>query len=200
MQASIILHIIYNLKILKYLTVNSLTKYDNFLYLTIMKPVPYYKLYEELLEQYPIEANPEIYSLYTSMLQHLMKCFKLKHSTAVKLLLKIEEKLGIHLVRDRELTNMKMLKLKKNEDVKRYFRTIYWYNKLPIDTVDAIIRKYNNISASIVKKFLLEKGQLTSEKFDKFTYSQKYYKEHKQELKEKKREYRARKKKEREIL
>ena len=89
-----------------------------------MKPVPYDKLYEELLEHYPIEENPEIYSLYTSMLNHLMKCFKLKHSTAVKLLLKIEEHLGIHLVRDREMTNMKMINVTKGNDVKRYFRIL----------------------------------------------------------------------------
>ena len=58
-----------------------------------MKPVQYNKLCDELLEQYPIEENPEIYSLYTSMLNLLMKVFKLKHSTAVKLLLKVEEHL-----------------------------------------------------------------------------------------------------------
>ena len=155
-----------------------------------MKPVQYDKLYEELLEQYAPEDNPEIYSLYTSMLQHLMKCFKLKHSTAVKLLLKIEEHLGIHLVRDREITNMRMLNLKKDDDMKRYFRCIYWYNKLPLETVNDILKKYNNINASIVKKFLFEKGQLTSVKFSEFTYAQQYYREHREELKEKKREYR----------
>ena len=74
-----------------------------------MKKIDYESLTEELLEHYPTEDNPEIYSLYTSMLNHLMKIFKLKHSTAVKLLLKIEEKLGIHLVRDREMTNMQLL-------------------------------------------------------------------------------------------
>lgn len=163
-----------------------------------MKPVPYDKLYEELLEHYPIEENPEIYSLYTSMLQHLMKCFKLKHSTAVKLLLKVEEKLGIHLVRDRELTAMKMLNLKKNDDVKRYFRCIYWYNKLSIETVDTIIHKYNNISASIVKKFLRENGQMPEDKYNEFTYAKQYYLQNKEELLKKKREYRQRKKKERE--
>ena len=158
-----------------------------------MKPVKYDKLYEELLEDYPIQEHPELYSLYTSMLNHLMKIFKLKHSTAVKLLLKVEEHLGIHLVRDRELTAMKMLNLKKDDDVQRYFRTIYWYNKLSIETVDAIYKKYNDISASIVKKFLREKGQLTSEKFDKFTYAQQYYLEHRKELLEKKRHYRQQK-------
>ena len=161
-----------------------------------MKPVPYDKLIEELLEHYPTEDNPEIYSLYTSMLNHLMKCFKLKHSTAVKLLLNIEEKLGIHLVRNREMTNMKLLNLKKNDDVKRYFRCIYWYNKLSVETVDTIIRKYNNISASLVKKFLRENGEMSESKFNQFTYAKQYYLSHKEELLEKKRLYRQRKKKE----
>ena len=163
-----------------------------------MKPVQYDKLYEELLEHYPIEENPEIYSLYTSMLQHLMKCFNLKHSTAVKLLLKIEEHLGIHLVRDHDLTNMHLLNIKKDDDIKRYFRCIYWYNKLPIETVDAIIKKYNNINASIVKKFLKENGDMSEVKYKEFTYARDYYQKNRKELLEKKRQYRQRKKKERE--
>ena len=165
-----------------------------------MKPVNYESLTEHLLEDYPIEENPEIYSLYTSMKQHLMKVYKLKPTTAHKFLVKVEERLGIHLMRDRELTNMKMLKLKKDDDVKRYFRCIYWYNKLPIELVDAILKKYNNISASIVKKFLFEKGQLTAEKFDKFKYAKKYYLEHKKELCEKKRHYRQQKRLEKEKI
>lgn len=164
-----------------------------------MQPVNYESLTEELLEHYPVESNPEIYSLYTSMRLHLMKVFHLKNSTAVKLLLKVEEKLGLHLIRDREVTNMQMLKLKKNEDVKRYFRTIYWYNKLPIETVDAIIRKYNNISASIVKKFLRKNGEMSESKFNEFTYAQRYYKHNKEEIKEKKRIYRQKKRLEREM-
>lgn len=163
-----------------------------------MKPVPYEDLYEELLEHYPVDENPEIYSLYTSMRLHLMKVFHLKNSTAVKLLLKVEEKMGIHLVRDRELTNMQMLKLKKNEDVKKYFRTIYWYNKLPIETIDAIIRKYNNINAYIVKKFLRKNGDMPEEKYKEFNYAQNYYKSHKEEIKEKKRIYRQNKRLEKE--
>ena len=163
-----------------------------------MKPIEYDKLYAELLEDYPIEENPELYSLYTSMLQHLMKCFNLKHSTAVKLLLKIEEKLGIHLVRNREMTNMKLLNLKKNDDVKRYFRCIYWYNKLSVETVDTIIHKYNDINVSLVKKFLCENGLMSDEKMSKFTYAKQYYLQHKKELLEKKRLYRQRKKKEKE--
>ena len=163
-----------------------------------MKPIEYDKLYAELLEDYPIEENPELYSLYTSMLQHLIKCFNLKHSTAVKLLLKIEEKLGIHLVRNREMTNMKLLNLKKNDDVKRYFRCIYWYNKLSVETVDTIIHKYNNITASLVKKFLRENGQMSDEKMSKFNYAKQYYLSHKKELLEKKRLYRQHKRLEKE--
>ena len=158
-----------------------------------MKPVQYNKLCDELLEHYPVEENPEIYSLYTSMLNHLMKVFKLKHSTAVKLLLKVEERLGIHLVRDRELTAMKMINVKKGNDVNRYFRILYWTTKLPLETLDAIIKLHGDVNCRLVKKFLFEKEQLTSEKFDKFTYAQKYYLEHKKELCEKKRLYRAKK-------
>ena len=158
-----------------------------------MKKIDYEALAEKLTEEYPIEDNPEIYSLYTPMKQHLMKVYKLKATTAHKFLVKVEERLGIHLMRDREMTNMKMLNLNKDDDVKRYFRCIYWYNKLSLETVDAIYKKYGDISASIVKKFLFEKGQLTSEKFDKFKYAKKYYLEHKKELLEKKRLYRQKK-------
>ena len=158
-----------------------------------MKKIDYEALAEKLTEDYPIEENPELYSLYTSMLNHLMKVFKLKHSTAVKLLLKVEERLGLHLVRDRELTAMKMINVTKGNDVKRYFRILYWTKQLTIETVDAILKKYNDISASIVKMFLRENGQLTAEKFDRFTYAKKYYLEHRAELCRKKREYRLKK-------
>ena len=158
-----------------------------------MKKIDYETLSDDLIENYAPEEFPEIYSLYTSMKQHLMKVYKLKATTAHKFLVKVEERLGIHLMRDREMTNMKMLNLKKDDDVKRYFRMMYWYNKLSLETVDAIYKKYNDISASIVKKFLFENGQLTSEKFDKFTYAHKYYLEHKKELCEKKRLYRQKK-------
>ena len=160
-----------------------------------MKPVPYDKLIEELLEHYPTEDNPEIYSLYTSMLNHLMKCFKLKHSTAVKLLLKIEEKLGIHLVRDRELTNMQLLNVTKGNDVKRYFRILYWTTKLPLETLDTIIKIHGDVNCRIVKEFLKQNGLMSDEKMKEFNYAQNYYREHREELKEKKREYRAKKKK-----
>ena len=177
-----------------------MTIWIHFLIFNYMKKIDYETLAEELFEQYPVEENPEIYSLYTSMKQHLMKVYKMSSTTAHKILIKVEERLGLHLVRDNEVTNMKMLNIKKDDDVKKYFRTMYWYNKLSIDIVDAILKKYNNISASIVKKFLFEKGQLTSEKFDKFAYAKKYYLEHKQELLKKKRIYRQKKKLEKEII
>ena len=158
-----------------------------------MKPVKYDKLYDELLEDYPVEENPEIYSLYTSMLQHLKKIFKLKHSTAVKLLLKVEEHLGIHLVRDRELTAMKLINVTKGNDVKRYFRILYWTTKLPLETLDAIIKKHGDVNCRLVKKFLRENGEMSENKYSEFNYAQQYYRAHKQELLEKKRDYRAKK-------
>ena len=165
-----------------------------------MKKIDYEALTDDLIENYAPEENPEIYSLYTSMLNQLMKVFSLKHSTAVKLLLKVEERLGIHLMRDRELTNMKMIHMTKDDDVKRYFRTIYWYNKLPLETVDAIYKKYGDINCRLVKMFLRENGQMSENKYSEFNYAQQYYRSHKQELLEKKREYRAKKRLEREIL
>ena len=162
-----------------------------------MKPVNYEKLIEELLEHYPVEENPEIYSLYTSMLQHLMKVFKLKHSTAVKLLLKVEEHLGMHLVRDRELTAMKLINVTKGNDVKRYFRILYWTTKLPLETLDTIIKKHGDVNCRLVKKFLKENGDMPEDKYKEFNYAQQYYREHREELKEKKREYRAKKRLER---
>ena len=163
-----------------------------------MKPVNYDKLIEELLEEYPVEENPEIYSLYTSMRLHLMKVFHLKNSTAVKLLLKIEEHLGIHLVRDRELTTMKLINVTKGNDVKRYFRILYWTTKLPLETLDTIIKMHGDVNCRLVKKFLRGNGDMSEDKYKEFTYAQQYYREHREELKEKKREYRQRKKKERE--
>lgn len=158
-----------------------------------MKPVNYEKLIEELLEEYPIEDNPEIYSLYTSMRLHLMKVFHLKNSTAVKLLLKVEEKMGIHLVRDRELTAMKMINVTKGNDVKRYFRILYWTTKLPLETLDTIIKKHGDVNCRLVKKFLRENGKMSESKFNEFNYAQQYYKEHREELLEKKKLYRQKK-------
>lgn len=164
-----------------------------------MKPVNYDKLYEELLEHYPIDENPEIYNLYTEMLNHLMKVFKLKHSTAVKLLLKIEEHLGIHLVRDRELTAMKLINVTKGNDVKRYFRILYWTTKLPLETLDTIIKKHGDVNCRLVKEYLRGNGEMSENKYNEFTYAQQYYREHKEEIKEKKRLYRQKKLLEREM-
>ena len=163
-----------------------------------MRPIDYESLIDELLEHYPIEENPEIYSLYTSMRLHLMKVFHLKNSTAVKLLLKVEQKLDIRLVRDHDLTNMKLLNLKKNDDVKRYFRTIYWYQKLPIETVATIIKTYGDINCRLVKEFLRENGQINDEKMKEFNYACDYYQKNRKELLEKKRIYRQKKRLEKE--
>lgn len=163
-----------------------------------MKPVNYDKLYEELLEHYPIEENPEIYNLYTEMLNHLMKVFNLKHSTAVKLLLKIEEHLGIHLVRNNELTTMKLINVTKGNDVKRYFRILYWTTKLPLETLDAIIKLHGDVNKRLVKEYLHKNGQMNDEKFNEFNYAQQYYKSNKEEIKEKKRIYRQKKRLEKE--
>ena len=95
-------------------------------YICIMKKIDYEALSDDLIENYAPEENPEIYSLYTSMKQHLMKVYKLKATTAHKFLVKVEEHLGIHLYRNRELTQMSMINVKKGNDLKRYFRTLYW--------------------------------------------------------------------------
>ena len=158
-----------------------------------MKQIKYDKLYDELLEDYPIDENPELYSLYTSMLNHLMKVFKLKHSTAVKLLLKVEERLGLHLVRDRELTAMKLINVTKGNDVKRYFRILYYTHKLPLETLNAILKKYGDVNCRLVKEFMKEHGQMSDEKMKEFNYAQQYYREHRAELCRKKREYRLKK-------
>ena len=158
-----------------------------------MKPIKYESLTEQLLEHYPVQEHPELYSLYTSMLNHLMKIFKLKHSTAVKLLLKVEEHLGIHLVRDRELTAMKMINVKKGNDVKRYFRILYWTTKLPLETLDSIIKLHGDVNCRVVKEFMKEHGQISDKKMKEFNYAQQYYLEHKKELLEKKRLYRLKK-------
>ena len=164
-----------------------------------MRPIDYETLTDELLEHYPIEENQELYSLYTSMLNHLMKIFKLKHSTAVKLLLHVEERLGIHLVRDRELTAMKIINVTKGNDIKRYFRILYYTHKIPLEIVDAIIKKHGDVNCRLVKEYMKEHGQMSDEKMSAFNYAQQYYREHRAELCRKKREYRAKKRLEGEV-
>ena len=86
-----------------------------------MKKIDYETLSDDLIENYAPEEFPEIYSLYTSMKRHLMKVYKLKATTAHKFLVKVEERLGIHLMRDREMTNMKML-LFEISDIRKYIQ------------------------------------------------------------------------------
>lgn len=158
-----------------------------------MKKIDYEALVDKLNEEYPVEENPEIYSLYTPMKQHLMKVYNLKATTAHKFLVKIEERLGIHLVRDRELTAMKMINVTKGNDVKRYFRILYWTTKLPLETLDTIIKKHGDVNCRLVKEYLKQNGQMSDEKMKEFNYACNYYREHREELKEKKRLYRQKK-------
>ena len=163
-----------------------------------VKPVNYEALTDDLIENYAPEENPELYSLYTSMLNHLMKVFKLKHSTAVKLLLKVEERLGIHLYRNRELTQMSMINVKKGNDIKRYFRTLYWLSKIPLEIISEIYNKYNDISSDIVKRYMHETGKLSDNQIADYEYARNYYHAHHEAILARKRAYRARKKKEKE--
>lgn len=163
-----------------------------------VKPVNYEALTDDLIENYAPEEFPEIYSLYTSMLNHLMKCFKLKNSTAVKLLLKVEERLGIHLYRNRELTQMSMINVKKGNDLKRYFRTLYWKSKIPLEIISEIYNKYNDITSDIVKRYMHETGKLSDNQIADYEYARNYYHAHHEAILKRKREYRARKKKEKE--
>ena len=163
-----------------------------------VKPVNYEALTDDLIENYAPEEFPEIYSLYTSMLNHLMKCFKLKNSTAVKLLLKVEERLGIHLYRNSELTQMSMINVKKGNDLKRYFRTLYWKSKIPLEIISEIYNKYNDISSDIVKRYMHETGNLSDNQIADYEYARNYYHAHHEAILARKRAYRARKKKEKE--
>ena len=163
-----------------------------------VKPVNYEALTDDLIENYAPEEFPELYSLYTSMLNHLMKCFKLKNSTAVKLLLKVEERLGIHLYRNRELTQMSMINVKKGNDLKRYFRTLYWKSKIPLEIISEIYNKYNDISSDIVKRYMHETGNLSDNQIADYEYARNYYHAHHEAILARKRAYRARKKKEKE--
>lgn len=163
-----------------------------------MKKIDYETLSDDLIENYAPEEFPELYSLYTSMIKHIKKIFKLKHSTAVKLLLKVEEHLGIHLVRDRELTQMSMINVKKGNDLKRYFRTLYWKSKIPLEIISEIYNKYNDISSDIVKRYMHETGNLSDNQIADYEYARNYYHAHHEAILARKRAYRARKKKEKE--
>ena len=86
-----------------------------------------------------------------------------------------------------------MINVTKGNDVKRYFRILYWTTKLPLETLDAIIKKHGDVNCRLVKKFLRDHGDMPESKFNEFNYAQNYYKEHRKELLEKKRIYRQRK-------
>ena len=158
-----------------------------------MKKIDYEALSDDFIENYAPEEFPEIYSLYTSMKQHLMKVYKLKATTAHKFLVKVEERLGIHLYRNRELTQMSMINVKKGNDVKRYFRILYWTTKIPLETIDKIIKLYGDVNCRLVKEFMNEHGQMSENKYNEFTYARNYYQKNRKELLEKKRLYRLKK-------
>lgn len=161
-----------------------------------VKKIDYEALTDDLIENYVPEENPELYSLYTTMRTHLMKVYNMKATTAHKFLVKIEERLGIHLYRNRELSQMSMINVKKGNDVKRYFRTLYWTSKIPLETISEIYNKYNDISSDIVKRYMHETGKLSDDQIADYEYARNYYYAHHEAILERKREYRARKKKE----
>lgn len=163
-----------------------------------VKKIDYEALADDLIENYAPEDNPELYSLYTTMRQHLMKVYNMKATTAHKFLVKIEERLGIHLYRNRELSQMSMINVKKGNDVKRYFRTLYWTSKIPLETISEIYNKYNDISSDIVKKYMHETGKLTDEQIADYEYARNYYHANHAAILERKKKYRERKKKEKE--
>ena len=86
-----------------------------------------------------------------------------------------------------------MINVTKGNDVKRYFRILYWTKQLPLETLDAIIKKHGDVNCRLVKKFLRENGDMPESKYNEFTYARDYYRQHKQELLEKKRIYRLKK-------
>lgn len=163
-----------------------------------VKKIDYEALTDNLIENYAPEENPELYSLYTTMRLHLMKVYNMKATTAHKFLVKIEERLGIHLYRNRELSQMSMINVKKGNNIKRYFRTLYWTSKLPLETISEIYNKYNDISSDIVKRYMHETGKLSDNQIAEYEYARNYYYAHHAAILERKREYRARKKKEKE--
>lgn len=163
-----------------------------------MKKIDYEALADDLIENYAPEENLELYSLYTSMLSHLMKVYKLAHSTAVKLLSIIERRLDIHFYRDYELSRLYFLRFRKINDRTKYLRILYWTQKLPIENAIEIYDKYNDISSDIVKRYKHETGKLTDDQIADYEYARNYYHAHHEAILARKRAYRARKKKEKE--
>lgn len=164
-----------------------------------MYKIDYEALADDLIEQYPVEENPELYSLYTSMRKHLMKVYNLKETTAVKLMTKVlERRLDIHFYRDYELSRLYFLRFRKINDRTKYLRILYWTQKLPMEYAIEIYDKYNDISSDIVKRYKHETGKLNDDQIADYEYARNYYHAHHDAILERKRAYRARKKKEKE--
>lgn len=163
-----------------------------------MYKIDYETLADKQIEEYPPQDNPELYSLYTSMRLHLMKVFNLKETTAVKLLKEIERRLDMHFYRDYELSRLYFLRFRKINDRTKYLRVLYWTQKLPIENAIEIYDKYNDISSDIVKRYKHETGKLTDDQIADYEYARNYYHAHHEAILERKRAYRARKKKEKE--
>ena len=164
-----------------------------------MYKIDYESIADDLIEQYPVEENPELYSLYTTMRLHLMKVYNLKETTAVKLMTKVlERRLDIHFYRDYELSRLSFLRFSKINDRTKYLRILYWTQKLPMENAIEIYDKYNDISSDIVKRYMHETGKLSDEQIADYEYARKYYYAHHEAILERKRAYRARKKKEKE--
>lgn len=163
-----------------------------------MYKIDYETLADKQIEEYPPQDNPELYSLYTSMRLHLIKVFNLKETTAVKLLKEIERRLDMHFYRDYELSRLYFLRFRKINDRTKYLRVLYWTQKLPIENAIEIYDKYNDISSDIVKRYKHETGKLTDDQIADYEYARNYYHAHHEAILERKRAYRARKKKEKE--
>lgn len=164
-----------------------------------MYKIDYEGIADKLIEEYPLEDNPELYSLYTTMRLHLMKVYKLKETTAIKLMLKVlERRLDIHFYRDYELSRMSFIRFHKINDKTKYLRILYWTKKLPMENAIEIYDKYNDISSDIVKKYMHETGKLSDEQIADYEYARNYYHAHHAAILERKKKYRERKKKEKE--
>lgn len=164
-----------------------------------MYRIKYDELADKLIEEYPVEENPELYTLYSSMLEHLLKIFDISRTTAIRLMTRVlERRLNIHFYRNNEFNRMKSINIHKIDDRKKYFRILYWTEKIPMETAIEIYNKYNDISSALVKKYMYETGKLSDAQIKEYYASRKYYYAHHEANLARKRAYRARKKKEKE--
>lgn len=162
-----------------------------------MYKIDYEGIADKLIEEYPVDENPELYSLYTTMRLHLMKVYKLKETTAIKLMTRVlERRLDIHFYRDYELSRMSFLRFNKKKNKNKYLRILYWTQKLPIENAIEIYDKYNDISSDIVKRYMHETGKLSDDQIADYEYARNYYHAHNEAILARKRAYRARKREE----